>query len=231
VRLRRRRRRRPTRRTGEPITFNRIRSFQMNTIAKVVIVAVIAAGVAGCDQLALDQTRTEQTGGKTNGEGRSDYLADLAVRSEEDQKDHRSAAEAALEWMKKYSKAADELAQVQRTNRELREKNQTLLARNAKLLTEHEAMKRELEEASAMTVEMRRELNVWKANVLGFREEMKKAEDAELVILTRIMVLLGGAAPPSSPKDTPARGPATQPAGDKNADDDAGKDLTRADKK
>ncbi len=203
----------------------------MNTIAKAVTALVIAAGVAGCDQLAFNQTGAEPAGGKTADKGKSDYLADLTVRSENDQKDHRSAAEAALEWMKKYSHAADELSRVRKANGQLREKNQALLAENARLRTEHEAMKRELDDANAMTIELSRALNKWKADVLGFRDEIRKAEQVKLEMLGKIMVLVGGEAPPNPAVKPAPAAPATKPEADKDAGDADGKESGGADAK
>jgi len=41
-------------------------------------------------------------------------------------------------------------------------------------------------------IEMRIELNNWKTNILGFREEMRDADTAQLQALLRILNILGG---------------------------------------
>ena len=51
---------------------------------------------------------------------------------------------------------------------------------------------KELAEANGLLIEMRIELNNWKADILGFREEMRNAETAQLETLLRILKILGG---------------------------------------
>lgn len=46
---------------------------------------------------------------------------------------------------------------------------------------------------------MQKELTNWKSDVLGFRDEMRKAQKAQIDALTHIVTLLGGeTAPPSA---------------------------------
>ncbi len=51
---------------------------------------------------------------------------------------------------------------------------------------------KELAEANDLLIEMRIELNNWKTDVLGFRDEMRDAETAQLQTLFRILQVLGG---------------------------------------
>jgi len=99
--------------------------------------------------------------------------------------------------------------------------------------------RKELDEANAMLREMQTELAKWKADVLGYRDEMRTAQTAQIDALRRILRLLGAeeippaaaakppepaatpaapapaAAPTSRPAApaTPATAPATRPAG------------------
>jgi len=50
---------------------------------------------------------------------------------------------------------------------------------------------KELEEANEFLQKMHVELNQWKADVLGFRDEMRKAEAAQLQALGKILRILG----------------------------------------
>ena len=50
----------------------------------------------------------------------------------------------------------------------------------------------ELGDANAMLLELRDELNKWKSNVLGFREEMLQAQTAQIEAMHKILVLIGG---------------------------------------
>jgi hypothetical protein len=51
---------------------------------------------------------------------------------------------------------------------------------------------KELAEANSLLIDMRVELNNWKADILGFRNEMRNAETAQLETLLRILKVLGG---------------------------------------
>jgi hypothetical protein len=51
---------------------------------------------------------------------------------------------------------------------------------------------KELNEANEIMISMRAELNKWKQDVLGFRDEMRSAEKAQLEALLKIMKVLGG---------------------------------------
>ena len=48
---------------------------------------------------------------------------------------------------------------------------------------------------------MRIELNNWKSNILGFRDEMRNADNAQLDALVKILEVLGGQAKADSPID------------------------------
>ena len=51
--------------------------------------------------------------------------------------------------------------------------------------------RKELEEANEFLQKMHVELNQWKADVLGFREELRKAQVAQLQALGKILRILG----------------------------------------
>jgi predicted RNase H-like nuclease (RuvC/YqgF family) len=101
------------------------------------------------------------------------------------------AVQTALIWSEKYQ-------QLSETANQLREKNIQLFEENARLKKEVETLKaqlsqtqKELEEANEFLQKMHVELNQWKADVLGFRDEMRKAEAAQLQALGKILRILG----------------------------------------
>jgi regulator of replication initiation timing len=101
------------------------------------------------------------------------------------------AVQTALIWSEKYQ-------QLSETANQLREKNVQLFEENARLKREVESLKgelaqtqKELEEANEFLQKMHVELNQWKADVLGFREEMRKAQAAQLQALAKILRILG----------------------------------------
>jgi DNA repair exonuclease SbcCD ATPase subunit len=54
---------------------------------------------------------------------------------------------------------------------------------------------KELAEANNLLLDTRVEMNNWKADILGFREEMRQAEIAQLQSLKQILEVLGGETP------------------------------------
>jgi chromosome segregation ATPase len=101
------------------------------------------------------------------------------------------AVQSALQWSEKYQ-------QLSETANQIREKNMQLFEENTKLKKEVEDLQRrlaktqkELEEANEFLQKMHVELNEWKADVLGFREELRKAQAAQLQALGKILRILG----------------------------------------
>lgn len=66
-----------------------------------------------------------------------------------------------------------------------------------------------------MLIELRGELTKWKSNVLGFRQEIQTAQQAQLEALQKVLRLLGGEVPepttrPAAAKpDTTTQAPAS----------------------
>ena len=76
------------------------------------------------------------------------------------------------------------------TARALVSRGHTLLlhGRNPSKLEQAE---KELSEANDLLVAMQRSLDNWKKDVLGFREEMRQAEEAQMKALVKVLSLLG----------------------------------------
>lgn len=116
----------------------------------------------------------------------------IAKRFQESSPQTPSAVESAIELSKKYAQLSEDAVA-------LREQNQSMMAKNLKLndqIVELEAQlkqaQKELNEANDLLIKMRIELNSWKSNILGFREEMREAQTAQLEALFKILRLLGG---------------------------------------
>ena len=71
---------------------------------------------------------------------------------------------------------------------ELSKKHLNVVALDAQL----KQAQKELNEANILLIEMRVELNNWKVDILGFRDEMRDAEKAQLEALLKILKALGG---------------------------------------
>jgi septal ring factor EnvC (AmiA/AmiB activator) len=104
------------------------------------------------------------------------------------------AVQSAVTWAKKYEQIVEQ-------NTELREKHNLLVLQNGQLTrrveeaaAELERTRKELNEANVFIQEMHVELNKWKTDVLGFREEMRLAQKAQLEALSRILQVLGAEA-------------------------------------
>jgi hypothetical protein len=83
-------------------------------------------------------------------------------------------------------------------NANLKKRNDELVADNKRLMKRFDAMQsnlniaeKELMDANEMLIEMRKELDGWKANVLGFREESNYVHKEQVKALVKILKLLG----------------------------------------
>jgi chromosome segregation ATPase len=77
-------------------------------------------------------------------------------------------------------------------NEEYAAKNRQLNEQVVSLETQLRQAQKELAEANGLLIDMRVELNNWKNDILGFRDEMRQAETAQLETLLRILKVLGG---------------------------------------
>ncbi|MGC9453859.1 MAG: hypothetical protein ACP5HU_03255 [Phycisphaerae bacterium] len=162
----------------------------------VLITAALVLAAVGCDEQMSYRDRTPPPNASQPARGNVEYLADSSVARDDESSASPSAVEDALRWSRKYSETAEKLVSAQQELHSAREEKQELLAQVARLQTELDRAKQELREANQMLIEMREELNHWKTNVLGYRDEMLRAQEAQLERLQEIIELLGGHVPP-----------------------------------
>ena len=91
-----------------------------------------------------------------------------------------------------FAKLTQEAAVLRRQNEDFIAKNRQLSEQVVSLDAQLQQAQKELAEANSLLIEMRVELNNWKADILGFRNEMRNAETAQLETLLRILQVLGG---------------------------------------
>ena len=103
-----------------------------------------------------------------------------------------TVVESAMELSKKYAELSREAAALKQQNKELLAENQRTGERLSSVEAELLQAQKELTEANDLLVEMRIELNNWKTNVLGFRQEMRAADTEQLKALFKILTVLGG---------------------------------------
>ena len=139
----------------------------------------------------------EQGGGQT-------YLDKTAIRDDVG-KETNNADDAAMEWAKKCAVISSKHDQLLQENRQLKQKQQTHQQQVTTLKTELGRAERELAQANSMLLEMKTELEKWKTNVLGFRNEIRQSQKAQLDALVRILTLIGGEVVEKSPEAQPAK--------------------------
>ena len=116
----------------------------------------------------------------------------IARRFEEPVQQGRTAVESAIELSQKYAMLSEEAVALRAKHQGLIAQNSQLKDKTAELEAKLDQAQKELTEANDLLIEMRIELNSWKTNILGFREEMREAEKAELKALLDILKVLGG---------------------------------------
>ena len=122
-----------------------------------------------------------------------------------------TVVESAIKLSEKYAKLSEEAAVLRKENQNFMAENRHLKDRGAALDAQLQQTQKELAEANNLLIEMRIELNNWKADILGFRGEMRDAEKAQLQALLKILNVLGGEVKAESPQTQDA-GQATVPA-------------------
>ncbi len=109
----------------------------------------------------------------------------------------KTVVDSAIELSKKYANLSEQKFALQQENLELIADNSRLKDRIAALEPELEQTKKELSQANDLLIEMRIELNNWKIDILGFRDEMRDADKAQLEVLFKILKVLGGEVKPA----------------------------------
>lgn len=102
-----------------------------------------------------------------------------------------TTAESMVQLSEKYTALNEETASMRESNRALSTENDALKLKIVALETDLQQTQTELTEANALLMEILGELNTWKSDVLGFRNEMRQAAQAELEALLRILEVLG----------------------------------------
>jgi chromosome segregation ATPase len=92
----------------------------------------------------------------------------------------------------KYAELCEEAVALREKNQNLIDENSQLKERISVLEADLKKTQKELTEANDLLIEMRIELNNWKMDVIGFRDEIRQAESAQLEALLKILKILGG---------------------------------------
>ena len=98
----------------------------------------------------------------------------------------------ARQLSQKYAELSETVTALRQANQILTEENERLEQVIATLEQKLKQSEAELTEANSLLVETMVDLNEWKANILGFRNEMREAEKAQLEALLKILEAVGG---------------------------------------
>lgn len=128
----------------------------------------------------------------------------IAKRFQEPAAESSTVIETAMKLSEEYARLTQEAARLRQQNEDLIAKNHHLNEKVVSLGAELQQANMELAEANGLLIEMRVELNNWKADILGFRNEMRDAETAQLETLLRILKVLGGQVAADSAADRDA---------------------------
>lgn len=148
--------------------------------------------------------------------GSADYLSKTVVRDDEG----GGAVENVVLLNQKMAYTQEKLAVLQADNAKLGQQTAKQADEVQRLRTELALAQKELADANDLLKEMRQSLDKWKADVLGFRDEMRSAQKAQLDAMAKILTLLAGDAPPAAApaapaapaRTTPAKGATSEPA-------------------
>lgn len=125
--------------------------------------------------------------------------AEVIERRFTESQEQIDAVQSAVAWAKKYEQVMEKNAELQEKHNQLFVQNTQLTNKLEQTQAELERTRKELIEANEFLQQMHAELNKWKADVLGYRQEMRQAQTAQLEALGRILQVLG-----AEPIKTPA---------------------------
>ena len=137
--------------------------------------------------------------------------ASLAKRFQEPRPQGPTAVESAIELSQKYAKLSEEAAVLRQENQDIITTSRLLKDQNTALKAQLQQTQKELTQANDLMIEMRIELNNWKSDILGFRDEMRDADTTQLQALLRILKILGGEIKADSAQNENASSAAVSP--------------------
>lgn len=117
---------------------------------------------------------------------------DMQSRFQNTDAGNQTAIDSVMELSARLTKLTEEIIALKTENQRILDENQTLNERLAPYEAELKQSHKELAEANDLLIEMRIELNNWQTDILGFRNEMRQADKAQLEALLKILKVLGG---------------------------------------
>lgn len=189
----------------------------MDKIKRIVATAAVSclgAMLCGCNAPARQQQHPMAAANAPAGGG----SASTARRFQDTPLEGRTAVESAIELSEKYARLSDQTVALREENQRLASDNEALLQQIAALEAKLKKTQKELGEANELLIEMLSELNNWKANILGFRGEMREAAKAQLEALLKVLEILGAEADAASIGQRHSATLSATPQGQQNPD-------------
>jgi hypothetical protein len=163
---------------------------KMKTTNKTLFLLLLLTPIALLSGCLSEQKSMETTAGSNPLEIAQNDL--VAKRFHESAPQSPTAVESAIELSEKYAALSETVAAMRQENKNIVTRNNELEAQAVVVDGQFQQTKKELAEANDLLIEMRIELNNWKTDIIGFRDEMRDAETAQLETLFRILKVLGG---------------------------------------
>jgi outer membrane murein-binding lipoprotein Lpp len=162
----------------------------MRTEKKIISLAILLVPVFLLSGCSSNQQPVELAANSDALESRQNDS--IAKRFHEQEPEGPTVVESAMKLSGEYSRLNQEAALLRQQNEDLIAKNRQLNEQAVSLDAQLQQTQKELAEANGLLIEMRIELNNWKTDILGFRNEMRNAETVQLETLLRILKVLGG---------------------------------------
>ena len=165
------------------------------------LLSVLISSLSGCQGFKepIEVIFKSESGGRTGTllssyqpVGEKQVSVSAPKRFEDSTAKGQTAVESAIELSKKYASLSKEMFVLRQRNHDLISENRRLKEQLAPCQRQLEQAQKELTEANALLIEMRIELNNWKTDILGFRDEMRHASSTQLDALLKILTILGG---------------------------------------
>jgi chromosome segregation ATPase len=94
-------------------------------------------------------------------------------------------------WSQRYEELSKQYEYLRKEHVAAVEQNNRLQQETTVMKMELEQTRKELQQSNALLQDAHVELSKWKADVLGFREEMRQAQTAQLLALSKVLRILG----------------------------------------
>jgi chromosome segregation ATPase len=103
----------------------------------------------------------------------------------------QTTVDSAIELSKKNTEFLEQMMVLRQENQKLTAENRRLKDRIAVLEPELKQAKKHLDDADDLLIDMTTELNNWKIQILGFQDEIRNADIAQMEILLKIAKAMG----------------------------------------